>query len=404
MKFLGGLMGVWIFTFISLLYSTNSTEFSENVIQNRYPRKTEVFITTSSKFRLFCENLLGLEENNNNVEDKCPICLDKLGKSNSNETVAIILHKNEKSIPHCFHYDCLNNWRQTATSICPVCRGEFEISEEMQERISLDKLFNEDPKNLTERDRKNILSAISKMYEKDRYGMISLFLDRMFSENTLIDIIISDSSHENWDLKQSLRTVMEIKKGPREIGTYEFMRCWIMLLRLANYDFKIVDLMVNMIVKNGISSQIRTLDLSHRCITVDNLRSFTALFRTLESLESLNISFNQMGVDEMKVSAEILKECNNLIFLDISWNAIDDNMIKELANILRGYVNLEILNVSSNKIGDYGMIVLANAFRGHENLRSLNVSYNEFGNIGRNALDELEKSAKELRVIHSGIL
>lgn len=292
-------------------------------------QETNVFILSTKSNK----DLIDL----NKIENDCPICYDELVKEESDEPLAILSHHDPNgSILHCFHRDCLVRSMNNATSRCPICRKSFKIEDDLRARFLLEKVFKIDLKDATKEE---ILSLLTEIYEINSNGMIAEFFDEKFFKGALKDIIFYDKVFKNAEFKDPLRDVIEFKKLKEKTEPEKIMKYLKILIKRPNCSSSIVNRVENEIIKNNISSRIKSLDLSGRCITDDNIDSFTSLIDKLPYLESVDLSNNEIDDAGITKLYTALAKCRNLKKLDVSKTKIQNKKQEELANLIKNRKN-----------------------------------------------------------------
>lgn len=142
-------------------------------------------------------------ENIKNIDNECPICLGPFVCKNSSEIV-IFLHKHNKNVPHCFHYNCIKRsiyGDKVKIPFCPMCRERISLKGAEYKRMMMESRFKELLENL-------------KNESKDEIG--PFFLEWNIPVGVLekiIKILEEEKSPENLELLNLIRDSKEIKEG-----------------------------------------------------------------------------------------------------------------------------------------------------------------------------------------------
>lgn len=118
---------------------------------------------------------------------------------------------------------------------------------------------------------------------------------------------------------------------------------------------------------------LKTLDLSNKGLTVEDIRLLVDALQTNSYLTELDLALNQLGDDSAKLLA-----ATRIHDLNLNDNSITAAGAKDLAT----NAHLSILNIANNELFDEGAIALAS----NPHLRKLNLSKNSIGPKGAKAL------------------
>ena len=131
---------------------------------------------------------------------------------------------------------------------------------------------------------------------------------------------------------------------------------------------------------------LKTLDLSHMSLAVENLRALAPVFTKLHGLQRLSFNGNYIGRDGAAVLADSITS-DSIEWLLLEHSQIGSEGFKLLAPLLqRQNSTLTWLNLENCGLGPEGAAAVANIIGSFKQLHELNIAINGLGDRGCSAV------------------